>query len=65
MLDFIRSHCSSGSVEEMRKLMEERRDFNAMRLPWSFANIQQQIFSEKIEENSRANNRINMDGKKR
>jgi hypothetical protein len=33
----------------MQKLMTERKDYNSMRLPRSFANIQKQIFPEENE----------------
>jgi hypothetical protein len=42
----------SSPCEEMKKLMETKEDFNSMRLPRSFANIQMQIFAD--DENDKA-----------
>lgn len=46
----------SSPCEEMKKLMETKEDFNSMRLPRSFANIQMQIFAD--DENDKANNHM-------
>lgn len=37
---------SDKELKEMRKLMETKEDFNSMRLPRSFANVQRNIFKE-------------------
>jgi len=49
MFKFILCRYDDNAILEMQKLMTERKDYNSMRLPRSFANIQKQIFSEKNE----------------
>lgn len=50
----------SSSCKEIRELMEIREDFNSMRLPRSFANIQMQIFEDDQSNTDTANNGVNL-----
>ena len=51
---------ASSSCKEIRELMEIREDFNSMRLPRSFANIQMQIFEDDQNNTDVANNGDNL-----
>lgn len=50
---------SEEDLSEMQELMKERKDYGSMRLPRSFANIQQQLFPE---EDKKANKALHTDG---
>ena len=52
---------SSTNIENIKELMRHRKDYKSMRLPWSFAIVQSEIF-EDMNDKNKANNRVHTDG---